>query len=304
MNKSSIDFELQILLDEGINYINQFMTFEDFDSGNSKLETIKDNKLYAGFSWGFNDIFDSQLRLSFLDRIELFQKIINHLSLEDINITYLDNIRTMLHLMSISCFTELDPLNLKSDHMWGLYAKSGTGICIQYKIEDIKNFVISGTREPWTIKKVQYNDFIDKPKIFEDLITVAKSSKVNNHKEVNKYLQLFNLSKLMTWCAEKEWRFISPINIQNYFNKDLSKCSVYPPYEAIRDGFYPQVWFNKFNFVKPARIIFGWNCDFEKNNNYKLLMEYCKKDNNLEYIMLDKYIDYSNNLYALKKPDK
>ncbi len=106
MNKSSIDFELQILLDEGINYINQFMTFEDFDSGNSKLETIKDNKLYAGFSWGFNDIFDSQLRLSFLDRIELFQKIINHLSLEDINITYLDNIRTMLHLMSISCFTE------------------------------------------------------------------------------------------------------------------------------------------------------------------------------------------------------
>jgi hypothetical protein len=52
MNKNRIDFELQILLDKGINYINQFMTFEDFDNGNSKLETIKCNKLYAGFSWG------------------------------------------------------------------------------------------------------------------------------------------------------------------------------------------------------------------------------------------------------------
>jgi hypothetical protein len=97
--------------------------------------------------------------------------------------------------------------------MWGLYAKSGTGICTQYKIEDIKNFLISGTCEPWTIKKVQYNDFIDEPKIFEDLINVVKSSKVNNPNEVNKYLQLFHLSKLMIWCAEKEWRFISPKSI-------------------------------------------------------------------------------------------
>ncbi len=297
MNKCINNFELQILLDKGINYINQFMTFEDFDGGKSKLETIKRKILYAGFSWGFNDVFDSQLRLSFNDKNTLFQRIINNYSL-DINRTYLDNILTMLHLMSISCFTELDPLNLQSDNMWGLYAKSGTGICIQYKIEEIKKFLISCQFQiPWIIKKVKYED-IDRTKIFEDFINAVKTSKSHNTDGVNKYLQLFHCYKLTTWSAEKEWRFISPVNIQAYFNKDLSQNSVYPPYEAMREGYFPQTWVNKFNFVNPARIIFGWNCDFK--NNYQLLMEYCKKESNLEYIMLDKYIDYNNNQYAIK----
>ena len=113
-----------------------------------------------------------------------------------------------------------------------------------------------------------------------------RNNKVPTEKDV---IIQFLISKTEEWQYEKEWRFI-------YMNDDVmvkdKEC------DEVHANIVKRMEVsgnNIFNFIKPTRIIFGWNnySDSENNRFYDDLNDWASR-NNIECIYLDNKIDYKD----------
>ena len=113
---------------------------------------------------------------------------------------------------AISCFSETfsDPI------MWAHYANSGTGICIAYVTNDIRNIGGNfGTLGPCRYQngKANCTEFIKEyykryPYLKPICAEVARETIYSMLKESEKMFYSLFLSKHQGWKYEKEWRFV------------------------------------------------------------------------------------------------
>lgn len=265
----------------------------------NKLNTIKQNQLYAGYSRDFNDAFDSQIRLT----DDEFHGFVSRVGKNDPDVQILETISNGIHsadtyyypevsfliaqlqAFNIACFSELDPCACASNHMWGLYGNCGKGVAIQYDFGELKHWIQNSEYRSASIYKIKYetlNKFDLLHQIFDHFIKYELSNSIISQIQ-------FLISKTEEWQYEKEWRFI-------YMNDDVmvkdKEC------DEVHANIVKRMEVsgnNIFNFIKPTRIIFGWNnySDSENNRFYDDLNDWASR-NNIECIYLDNKIDYKD----------
>lgn len=297
---------LQDLKSKGVQFLSKWQLIND----PNKLSTILNNQLYAGYSSGFNDAFDSQVRLSDDKKrslsIDMKEKIdkkeygyIMVSNVTDIS-SYTNIINEHLELfhgINIACFSELDPLSVTSNYMWGHYGGSGLGVALCYNIDDLITYIGQDDfqNDGCGFCGVTYNaighaqNYHIIKQFFEETILALLENKPLP--DMNMHIIIFLTSKTRDWENEKEWRFISLKNYPNNqsFNQYLdSKNALVSIQETKQKD-------NKlFPFIKPAKLVFGW--DNHKNKDWQdfayVELEKWAKEQNIECVYLDDKLDY------------
>lgn len=307
--KSLID-----LKDSGVKYLSKWQLLDI----PSKLETIKNNQLYAGYSSGFNDVFDAQIRISDSNIQRLHQELLKTqrvmpvvsqlMSVVDSSTYFIEEMRKMILRLSsanLTCFSSNDALSFESSNMWGLYGNSGAGIALQYSIDEIIDKIDKCPSYKYAdIFQVNYRSNYAQEmadlflKAFERMIpeSLGDKPREDDTTEIVNYSIDFITTKDTQWQHEKEYRLVIP-NI--YCNADSRTL------KEIQDGFneYKKDHSRcKFDFIKPAKIILGWN---ESNRNdwekfaYKELEKWAFEQN-IECIFLSEFVDYDDGKFETK----
>ncbi len=319
--------KMRTLLDlknDGVEYLTKWMTLDSV----CKLKTIKNQKLFASFPANFNDSFDSQFRISEEDKRNLAIDIkcsadrhefgyvrVGTNWTSDSMCAEIDLHIEKTHSTNIACFSTLDPIALESNHMWGLYANNGSGIALQYTIDDLISFAKNNQE---FIDSCKFYDVIysDNPKqinglnCFWTILYLALVKK--NPKMSSDAILTFQSMKSKEWQFEKEWRFMS-VRTQEHIKKIL------PDEEYLKNTKIGSKRFQEqrqdikninnsiFDFIKPSRIIFGWNNydSSDKNKQQREYSETLKKwaiepDNKITCIELDKVVDYKKSEFKIK----
>ena len=263
----------------------------------NKLSTILNNQLYAGYSSGFNDVFDSQVRLSDDKKRSLAMNI---LDASTINF-HLE----LLHGINIACFSELDPRSVTSNYMWGHYGGSGLGVALCYNIDDLiayaelDDFNINGCGFYGvaydTIGYAQNYHIIKQ--FFEETISAELNKKTLPDMYI--YIIIFLTSKTREWENEKEWRFVSLKNYPNHQNahqyRDSTNALILIQETKQKDH-------KLFPFIKPAKLVFGW--DNYKNKGWQQFayteLEKWAKEQNVECVYLDDKLNYDNEKFNVQ----
>ena len=310
---------LSDLKNDGVEYLTKWMTLDSV----CKLKTIKDGKLFASFPANFNDSFDSQFRISEEDKRQLACCIAYNLGIPKFATgwNFLDILTEIelhiekTHSTNIACFSSLDPIALESNHMWGLYANNGSGIALQYTIDDLLYFEINNQDfvENGAFYDVIYSDNpkqINGLNCFWTILYLALVKK--NPKMSSDAILTFHFVKSKEWQFEKEWRFMS-MRTQERIEKILpddkylknTKIGSKKLQEQRQD--IKNINNSIFDFIKPSRIIFGWNNDdsSDKNKQQREYSEILKKwaikpDNKITCIELDKVVDYKKSEFKIK----
>lgn len=275
---------LESLKKSGINHIYKYLSLTE-----NKLENILNNNLWASEPTSFNDKFDSQICLTNNESEELAAK---HTKSSKIQIQYEDMLHFIttyvntLNKSNISCFSECNPLNGLSSHMWGHYAGSGNGIALQYSIDDLIKYINSNHYFGCEFMNVAYhlkptdNHMLNKKKHLSELIELHFLDypiKEETQEIINNSSFTFYTNKSKQWEHEKEWRFIS---IRRWFGN----------YDC------------KYPFIEPSKIIFGWSAFDNKNRClYKELKDWAEQQS-IKYNILDSTtIDYETGMYKIKQ---
>jgi hypothetical protein len=293
----------------GINYLSKWHVLDT----PSKLETVKDNKLYAGFSSDFNDVFDAQIRMT----NNYVQKLHDHLLTNprvrnitsqlkkdvDLSDYFIDDMLKMILRLSstnLTCFSSNDALLFESSHMWGLYGNSGAGIALQYSIDAIINKVSQcSIYESADIFKVNYkNNFSQEIlNLYKDafilLIPEPTASFQPSAEHINKIVEYsinFFCTKDIQWQHENEYRLAIPNQYSKADSRSLCVIqSDFIKYKENKDHC-------KFDFIKPDKIVFGWNeskrSEWEKFA-YKDLEKWANEQN-IECVFLSEFVNYEN----------
>lgn len=253
----------------------------------NKLKALLNNKLYSGFASGFNDVFDSQIRIT-----ENYKQVYSHIydnvktdNLDKLNDTQKNEVRAIfsfycaelleeLHKIHISSFSGLNPLDVSSNHMWGLYGQSGHGIAICYKSLEIIDY-LKANKHNFNFIQLNYDKnydylFIKFFKYLIDKATIFKSGKtIFTKDEIDNFTMEFISNKTEHWKFEEEWRLVTKATKRDHL----------------------------FDFIKPSKIIFGWNNRLNKDKdawtsycNYEIIN--WAKNNDIELVYLDKTVDY------------
>lgn len=101
---------------------------------NFRPEIFMQPRLKLSLPLEFNDLFDSQLRLSDDD----FTKLVAETGREICQLKYFAHRMSAVHILSLSA---LSANNIQSSNMWGLYADSGKGIAFEFDFTALKNLV-------------------------------------------------------------------------------------------------------------------------------------------------------------------
>ncbi|RTL12860.1 MAG: DUF2971 domain-containing protein [Neisseriaceae bacterium] len=299
---------------KNIHYLTKWMILDKPE----KLETIKRSQLYAGYPEGFNDVFDSQIKIGNTEKRKISQSVANkdvQLNvLEDLRGSqkkdfnrdsyYLDELSILIeqtHGANIACFSELNPLLLESNHMWGVYGSCGYGIALKYKIGRLKQWIATNKYYNSSFYEVVYSNqeiINNKLKWLESILEILVLDKSDKKIEraVNSRMALLTY-KSQEWQFEKEWRFL---NLSEVFTpKDNENTVNY----IQRIEQYRQNKHNcLFDFIKPDEIIFGWNN--HKNQNWEAYayteLEKWAKDNHVKCVYLDDKLNYAENKFKTR----
>lgn len=329
IDKLVTEIQLQKIDRESHEYLTKWMTLDK-----NKLDGLKNNKIYAGFPSGFNDVFDSQLRCDESTKMYLSNKFLSgtHVDgdpdpvpIEERRLRFIEFYQEQLNNATICCFSFLDPLKTASNHMWGLYANCGKGIAIKYKIDDILKYFFDksekikrefGRSASSTLAEldycrmmpVKYQGAYNKLDFFEQYITWILK-KTFNPKEHGDFIFDYLRTKTNEWLNEQEVRLISlkfvsckPSNQQTdvFFNED--KATLMQRLNEEKSSFDKTI-----EFVPLDGIIFGWNY---KNNNvedqklYGELLEWLKENSNIQIQFLRPDINYLNNEFVNGRTEK
>lgn len=115
----------------------------------------------------------------------------------------------------VSCFSELS--NLKSLRMWGHYANSHRGFCLEYSTYEIYQY------ESSEIPKDRFIEFL--PVCYSNNYILRESGE-KTRSGVREFLLTYAFVKAREWDYEKEWRLIM------VSNKDKGKKGVTIPFLA------------------------------------------------------------------------
>lgn len=305
---------LDDLVKADIHYLTKWITIDKPE----KLESIKKSQLYAGYSAGFNDVFDSQIRINKSEKRKISCVIANedtHLDVlealhknqkkdfnrDDYYVEELSILIEQLHSTNIACFSELNPLLLESNHMWGLYGSCGYGIALRYKVGKLKQWIATSKYLNSSIHDVVYSMNKQRNNKLEWLkyileILVLDNSETKIEKSVNTQLTFLSY-KSQEWQFEKEWRFLNMSealtpkqdeSMVDYVSriaqhkKDLNNCL--------------------FDFIKPDEIIFGWNNHESKDSESSAYTELEKwaKENHIKCTYLDNKLNYVENKFKIR----
>lgn len=176
---------------------------------NYYLDALRKQKLWFSSPRYFNDPFDCVANINFEDVLynnlqktfyqiceeNLADKLINleeFIGYRDWIIKrkskiYAENIQKLIDSMFICCFSE--PYNLASLRMWGHYANSHKGFCLEYDTKDICKMFNS-----FEIMPILYNN--------EYSFTIPKDNKY----DIRKFQMELIYTKAYEWNYEKEWR--------------------------------------------------------------------------------------------------
>ncbi|RTL00482.1 MAG: DUF2971 domain-containing protein [Proteobacteria bacterium] len=300
---------LQELKSQGVQYLSKWHLVNE----PNKLNTILNNQLYAGYSSGFNDAFDSQVRLSddvkkklaieikeLIDKKEFGCLMVSNVADSNYYINILNQHLELLHGINIACFSELDPISVSSNYMWGHYGGSGLGVALCYNIDDLiaytklDDFNSNGCG----FYDVAYdaighaqNYHIIKQYIVKTLSAVLEKKQLPNPEMP---IITFLSSKTKHWENEKEWRFIS---LRNYPTAKNVNQYIDPKINTLNLIQETKQKDNKlFSFIKPAKLVFGWHNHKNKDWQqfaYNELEKWANK-NKIECIYLDDKLDYDN----------
>ena len=298
-------------------YLTKWMVINE----QKKLDSIKNNQIYASFPNNFNDIFDAQLRCSIA--------IKQHLSVKyksgEQNCPFIDYYQDFFSAANICCFSTLDPLSFDSHNMWGLYADSGSGISLQYNLDQLIAFIsqnipesIDNFRKALDIPEiekvnpsiydhcrmlpVQYIDENNKLKWFESYLD-KKINQINNipinYQVLGNHVLDFLTNKYQRWQYEQEVRLISlnyimnskavinhPLNMETYINNAEVQNELQIHKSNYNDNNIP--------FIKPTKITLGWN--YGKHDLNKELIAFANEQQ-IELGYLDNTVDYINNKF-------
>lgn len=308
---------------ESHEFLTKWMTLDK-----NKLDGLKNNKIYAGFPSGFNDVFDSQIRCDESTKIYLSNKFLSNthvdgdpdpVPIEERRLQFIDFYQEQLNNATICCFSFLDPFKTSSNHMWGLYANCGRGIAIKYKIDDIlkyfayklekikREFGFSSSStlaelDYCRLMPVKYQMVDNKLDFFEQYITWT-IKKTFNPKEHGDFIFDYLRTKTNEWLNEQEVRLISlkfaTCKLSNqqtdtFFNED--KITLMQRLNEEKSSFDKTI-----DFVSPAGIIFGWNYKNNSVDDQKLygeLIDWIEENSNIQIEFLRPDINYLKNEFV------
>jgi hypothetical protein len=283
-----------------------------------KLESIRKSQLYAGYSEGFNDVFDSQIKINEAEK----RKISKFVAKQDIQLNvledlysarnndfdrdnyYLEELSILIeqtHGTNIACFSELNPLLFESNHMWGLYGNCGYGVALRYKTGRLKQWIATNKYYNSSFYDIVYsnleirNNKLEWLKYILEIMVLDQSDK-KIERTVNSRMAMLTY-KSQEWQFEKEWRFLN-----------LSEAFTYQQDESIIDYIqriekYKQNRDNcLFDFIKPDEIVFGWNNHKNKDSESSAYTELEKwaKENHVKCIYLDDKLNYAENKFKIR----
>jgi|GEM_PF-5334851 hypothetical protein len=116
---------------------------------NFRPEIFMQPRLKLALPSEFNDLFDSQLRLSEED----FARLAVETGRDIGQLKYFAQRMSAVHILSLSALAANE---LKSSHMWGLYANSGKDIAFEFDFVELENLV---NGEPLSSFMNGYNQF-------------------------------------------------------------------------------------------------------------------------------------------------
>lgn len=330
---NKIDILINLIKEQQIDrkvftHLTKWMTLDK-----NKLSTLKSNKIYASFPEQFNDVFDSQIRCDTSTKKYLSNKFLSHkyidgdpdpIPIEDRRIRIIELYQEQLNDANICCFSLLNPLNIKSNHMWGLYANCGKGIALKYKIDDMIEFFIKKSKKLRRelginrIDNMHYIDYIDYCRImpvkyhntnnilpfFEKYIQLIVNYEFNAKKDHEVIFDYFR-TKTVEWQYEQEVRLISlnytrAKNHEEFTHNYLNNSKNTIQQEIIKQK---QDFDKTIEFIAPETIFFGWNYKENPkginntNNEYDDLLLWLQTNNSIKYKLLKKEINYLKNCF-------
>ncbi len=216
-----------------------------------------------------------------------------------------------IHGMNIASFSGLNPLESKSNHMWGLYGNCGHGIALQYQTDDIlahikNNTALCNKADVYRIvyfPQQQGKDIVpdrnNKFKWFNECLVTMLRYGVSSENFVNKLFSFF-ITKSHEWNAEDECRFLyTPKIVAEIFGNRLPDWERYKS-EVEKHRSLPTN--SLFDFILPTQVIFGWNNHNNKNWEAYAYAELEKwaKSNHIKCIYLDDKLDYVVNKFKTR----
>ncbi|MEH7385252.1 DUF2971 domain-containing protein [Bacillus sp. JJ1521] len=185
----------------------------------SRLNSIKENKLWFCKSTGLNDPFDCQP--TYFNELEILNTIKetnrpNKNTVSDEVI--LEGIKRMLtdfkSNVSVVCFSET-PFNMP---MWGNYADNHKGICVEYNFNQLEH-----TNE---FTKMMYPVGYEENRY--DISNILKGLIIEKYDHKLYLLFFLLLLKHNSWEYEKEWRVLNLHLEPNTKKGSLENCPVHP----------------------------------------------------------------------------
>ena len=266
---------------------------DDHNKRKKIIDTIINDKIHMSLPKEFNDRFDSQLHLH-EDEIKKLGEY-DERKIEMVNV-----LLTIFEYMTlITSFSLLAPDTPESNHMWGLYARNGKDFALVYSRDDLNNEIEKKDKNNIPSDRL----FREKMEYLRDYNPYLEFTRcVDGYLRDNDLKILLPFMKKFTFTKTKQWRFEEELRIckmrveslqeiagkhQNPKSKDLK--------EYFETNSAPENSDRKIYFIKPKRIVSGWDCKTE-DENIKRLIEYGKK-NNIQIDKLGSDIDYSNNKF-------
>ena len=184
-----------------------------FSDNDYNLNALREQKVWFSSPNNFNDPFDCVVNVDYEKIVyeEFKEKCYRFfteedaekfLNLDEVKSTlsflmpmksnrYKNNIKNLIDSIFVSCFSE--QINLTSLRMWGYYANSHKGFCLEYSLNDF-------------YKASDFRELI--PVFYSNEYSLYYKFKPGSEFRKCKLTLLF--TKAYEWCYEKEWRLIMP----------------------------------------------------------------------------------------------
>lgn len=180
------------------------------NENNFYLDALKKQELWLSSPYYFNDPFDCVINVNFEEIArEVFLKKVHSffneeaaenflnmvdektesLSLKMGSKKYKENVGKITDRIFVACFSE--PCNLKSLRMWGHYANSHKGFCLEYDIIDICKCWEDGVL----------------PVLYSNKYYIQQRGKTGQ--DIRRFKTTFAFTKAYEWNYEKEWRLLA-----------------------------------------------------------------------------------------------
>lgn len=316
---------------KGHKFITKWFKFTENETRNRKiLDNIKNDKISTEFPEGFNDIVDAHLRCCYdiiKELAERFVSIGGSGSPEEIlkiKCKFIEYYQSVFNSTTIVCLSTNDPTDMVSDGMWGLYSQSGAGFALQYDLEVLEDFLVrentalsdfllGGTKGSFTkdanraynycrILPVTYRK--NSPLDFFNSYLVEIKKKIDgqpySQELISELLDDFFSTKNLKWQHEQEVRFIfhyfSVSALPNDLNHPLTMETFMNNPNAIDDLKLAKKIFcddkkNIMPFIKPSKIVLGWNYRSANSELYEELIGFAKT-HGIEIGYLNETLDY------------